>query len=163
MFERYSQEARRAIFSARYEASIRNSEVIETEHLLLGVLRQSPGLLDKRFSLGATRRLLESIKSESIAEQLEELFHKRDWVPGWLWRLVAKPGPTVADQDLPLSNECKRILAYTAEEAEKLRSRDINSIHLILGILRESKSAAARALGTIGISLDAARVSAADS
>jgi ATP-dependent Clp protease ATP-binding subunit ClpA len=41
--------------------------------------------------------------------------------------------------DLPLSNECKRILAYAAEEAERLMHRHIGTEHLLLGILREEK------------------------
>ncbi len=40
MFERYTEGARRVIFFARYEASQYGSPYIETEHLLLGLLRQ---------------------------------------------------------------------------------------------------------------------------
>ena len=40
MFERYNEPARRVIFFARYEASHFGSRTIETEHLLLGVLRK---------------------------------------------------------------------------------------------------------------------------
>ena len=39
MFERYTEKARRVIFFARYEASQYGSTYIETEHLLLGLLR----------------------------------------------------------------------------------------------------------------------------
>ena len=42
MFERYTVEARRVIFFARYEASNYASRYIETEHLLLGLLREGP-------------------------------------------------------------------------------------------------------------------------
>jgi len=41
MFERYTEMARRSIFFARYEASAFGSEYIETEHLLLGILRET--------------------------------------------------------------------------------------------------------------------------
>jgi len=40
MFERYTEKARRVIFFARYEASEYGSPCIETEHLLLGLLRE---------------------------------------------------------------------------------------------------------------------------
>src|SRR6266487_2614562 len=40
MFERYTERARRVIFFARYEASQFGSTTIETEHLLLGILRE---------------------------------------------------------------------------------------------------------------------------
>src|ERR687884_29707 len=39
MFEKYNEKARRALFFARYEASKLGSRVIESEHILLGVLR----------------------------------------------------------------------------------------------------------------------------
>ena len=40
MFERYTEKARRVIFCARYEASELGSPVIDTEHLLLGLIRE---------------------------------------------------------------------------------------------------------------------------
>ena len=39
MFERYTESARRALFFARHEASRLGSISIETEHLLLGLIR----------------------------------------------------------------------------------------------------------------------------
>src|SRR5271163_3661203 len=47
MFERYTEKARRAIFFARYEASQYGSTTIETEHLLLGILREDHGIARK--------------------------------------------------------------------------------------------------------------------
>jgi ATP-dependent Clp protease ATP-binding subunit ClpC len=40
MFERYTERARRVIFFARYEVSNYGIRHIETEHLLLGLLRE---------------------------------------------------------------------------------------------------------------------------
>ncbi len=45
MFERYTEKARRVISFARYEASQSGSPYIETEHLLLGLLREDKALL----------------------------------------------------------------------------------------------------------------------
>ena len=53
MFERYTEKARRVAFFARFEASQYGSPYIETEHLLLGLLREDPPPV-KRF-LGPTR------------------------------------------------------------------------------------------------------------
>ena len=44
MFARYTEEARRVIFFARHEASQSGSPYIETEHLLLGLLREDKAL-----------------------------------------------------------------------------------------------------------------------
>ena len=59
--------------------------------------------------------------------------------------------------DLPLSNECKRILAYAAEEAERLRHRHIGTEHLFLGILREGNCGAAQILNGHGLKLESIR------
>jgi ATP-dependent Clp protease ATP-binding subunit ClpC len=45
MFERYTESARRSLFFARYEASQTGSRAIETEHVLLGLLRQVRGIV----------------------------------------------------------------------------------------------------------------------
>ncbi|MGA7170362.1 MAG: Clp protease N-terminal domain-containing protein, partial [Candidatus Sulfotelmatobacter sp.] len=44
MFERYTEKARRVIFFARYEASQYGSPEIDTEHLLLGLIRENKAL-----------------------------------------------------------------------------------------------------------------------
>ena len=50
MFERYTERARRVLFFARYEASQLGSISIETEHLLLGLLREGKGLTARIFA-----------------------------------------------------------------------------------------------------------------
>jgi ATP-dependent Clp protease ATP-binding subunit ClpC len=135
MFERYTEKARRVIFFARYEASQFGSPYIETEHLLLGVLRDDKAL---------TNRFLRSHAAfESIRKQIE--------------------GQTTAGEktstsvDLPLSNECKRVLAYAAEEAERLSNKHIGTEHLLLGLLREDKCFAAQILMERGLRLSQIR------
>jgi ATP-dependent Clp protease ATP-binding subunit ClpC len=44
MFERFTESARRALFFARYQASELGSVVIDTEHMLLGIMRDMKGL-----------------------------------------------------------------------------------------------------------------------
>jgi ATP-dependent Clp protease ATP-binding subunit ClpC len=59
--------------------------------------------------------------------------------------------------DLPLSNECKRVLAYAAEEAERLSHKHIGTEHLLLGLLREEKCFAAEILHERGLRLSTIR------
>jgi ATP-dependent Clp protease ATP-binding subunit ClpA len=59
--------------------------------------------------------------------------------------------------DLPLSNASKHILAYTAEEADRLTSKPIGTEHLLLGLLREKNSDVPAALAAAGIDLHSAR------
>jgi ATP-dependent Clp protease ATP-binding subunit ClpC len=59
--------------------------------------------------------------------------------------------------DLPLSDECKRVLAFAAGEAEGLGHKHIGTEHLLLGLLREEKCFAAEILRERGIQLDTVR------
>jgi len=135
MFERYTEKARRVIFFARYEASQFGSPYIETEHLLLGLLREDKAL---------TNRFLRSHASiDSIRKQIEGHATIREKVS--------------TSVDLPLSHECKRVLAYAAEEAERLSHKHIGTEHLLLGLLREEKCFAAEILRERGLRLSTVR------
>ncbi len=135
MFERYTEKARRVIFFARYEASQFGSPYIESEHLLLGLLREDKAL---------TNRFLRSHASiESIRKQIEGRTTIREKVS--------------TSVDLPLSQECKRVLAYATEEAERLSHKHIGTEHLLLGLLREDKCFAAEILHERGLRLSALR------
>jgi len=135
MFERYTEKARRAIFFARYEASQFGSPYIETEHLLLGLLREDKSL---------THRFFRSYASvELIRKQIEGHTVIREKV--------------ATSVDLPLSNEGKRVLSYAAGEAERLSHKHIGTEHLLLGLLREEKCFAATLLNERDVFLDMAR------
>jgi ATP-dependent Clp protease ATP-binding subunit ClpA len=139
MFERYTEKARRVIFFARYEASQFGTPEIQSEHLLLGILREGKTALNA--ILGLTH-------VEDIRLQIEGVTELREKI--------------ATSVDLPLTTECKRILAYAAEEAERLAQKHIGIEHLLLGILREEKSLGAKILHKQGIKLDQARKLIAD-
>ena len=135
MFERYTEKARRIIFFGRYEASQFGSPYIETEHLLLGLLREDKAL--------ANRFLHSHAAVESIRRQIERR---------------ATPAEKVSTSvDLPLSHACKRALAYGAEESERLNHKHIGTEHLLLGLLREENCLAAQLLGEHGLTLVSVR------
>jgi len=62
MFEKYTEKARRVIFFARYEASQFGNPLIETEHLLLGLIREDK-TLTSRF-IPKSGASIESIRKE---------------------------------------------------------------------------------------------------
>jgi len=135
MFERYTERARRVIFYARYEASQFGSPMIETEHLLLGLLREDKNMVG---------RFLQDLPAvESIGEEIKSRTTSREKASNWI--------------DLPLTNECKRILAYALEESESLKHRQIGTEHLLMGILREEECLAATILYERRLRLDAVR------
>jgi ATP-dependent Clp protease ATP-binding subunit ClpC len=65
MFERYTENARRVIFFGRYEASQFGSPHIESEHLLLGILREDKSLTNRFLR---THAVVESIRKPIEAQ-----------------------------------------------------------------------------------------------
>jgi ATP-dependent Clp protease ATP-binding subunit ClpC len=108
MFERFTKKARRTIFFARYKAMKFGSPTIETEHLLLGLLHENKALSARFFQPPTT--------PESLREQicLSRPFQER---------ISTSVNPK-------LSNESRRVFAYAAEEAEKLKHRFIGTEHI---------------------------------
>ena len=135
MFQKYTEKARRVIFSARDEAGEFGSPYIETEHLLLGLLREDKALTN-RF-IGPASAV------ESIRKQIQEQTTIPEYIP--------------TSVDLPLSSDCKRVMEYAADEAERLLHKHIGTEHLLLGLLREEKCFAAHILHERGLTLAAAR------
>jgi hypothetical protein len=135
MFERFTERARRVIFFARYEASSYGSMSIETEHFLLGLLREDKNVMN--------RFLGSASSAESIRTQIEK-------------HITVRPKASTSI-GLPLTDECKRILKHAAEEAEALGHRIVGTEHLLLGILRESDCLAARLLIETGVQLERIR------
>ena len=133
MFERYTEKARRVVFFARYEASQYGSEVIDTEHLLLGLLREHRQLLST----------LIKAESGTIRSQIEAR---------------GKRGEKISTSvDLPLTNSSKRVLHYASEEADRLGHKWIGTDPILLGLLREKSGVAAEILQSRGLDLDKLR------
>jgi ATP-dependent Clp protease ATP-binding subunit ClpA len=124
MFERYTEHARRVIFFARFEASRFGTPHITSEQILLGLLREAPGLMRQFY--------LDGEALAQIRDEIEKSF---------------PPGKSVSTSvDLPLDISSKRILTHAAEEAERLAHKNVGTEHLLLGILREEESLAAQLL-----------------
>src|SRR5215216_6303972 len=136
MFERYTERARRVLFFARYEASQLGSISIETEHLLLGLIREGKGLTSRIFARS-------HLSLESIRKEIEGRTVFREKVS--------------TSVEIPFSAETKRVLQFAAEEADRLLHNYIGTEHLLLGILREERSVAASILMEKGMRLHTVR------
>jgi ATP-dependent Clp protease ATP-binding subunit ClpA len=133
MFERYTERARRTIFVARYEAAELGAKEIDTEHLLLGLIRESHHLL----------RFLPALNT--LAELRNDI-------------LAASPTHEInASPDIPMANSTKRVMTYAMEEAESLGHPHIGTEHLFLGLLREPDSLAGKLCTKHGAELVKAR------
>ena len=133
MFQRFTEKARRVIFFARYEAAQFGSPYIETEHLLLGVLREDEALTN-RFIGKSSWDIRKEIEANTTVHE-----------------------KTSTSADLPLRDESKRVLNFSAEEADRLNDKHIGTEHLLLGLLREKKCYAAKLLGARNVKLDVVR------
>ena len=110
MFERYTERARRVLFFARYEASQLGSISIETEHLLLGLIREGKGLTSRIFARS-------HLSLENIRKEIEGRTVFREKVS--------------TSVEIPFSAETKRVLQFAAEEADRLElSLDVISAAL---------------------------------
>src|SRR6266853_1074682 len=136
MFERYTERARRVLFFARYEARQLGSISIETEHLLLGLIREGKGLTSRIFARS-------HLSLENIRKEIEGRTVFREKVS--------------TSVELPFSAETKRVLQFAAEEADRLLHNYIGTEHLLLGILREERSVAASILMEKGMRLNTVR------
>jgi ATP-dependent Clp protease ATP-binding subunit ClpC len=136
MFERYTEPARRTLFFARYEASQVGGASIETEHLLLGLLRKPVGVVGRILADA-------DITYPGVRKEIEEMSPERPKLP--------------ASVEMPFSEETKRVLQYAAEEADRLAHRDIGTEHLLLGLLRERGATAERSLAQKGLAIDRVR------
>jgi uncharacterized protein (TIGR02246 family) len=134
VFERYTERARRAVFFARYEACQTGSPTIESEHLLLGVLREDPALF---FEADA------SFRSQDLKNKVSA-------------HLKLKPAISTS-VDIPLSPDCKRAIAQAAQESQRLGSRTVGCEHILMALLRQDESNAARAMKQTGITLSTVR------
>jgi Clp amino terminal domain, pathogenicity island component len=135
MFERYTEKARRVIFFARYEASQYGSPYIETEHLLLGLLREDRSLA--KWFPG------ESSVEPGIRTEIEGLITPRERIS--------------TSVEVPLTEECRKVLNLAAEESDRLAQRYVGTEHLFLGMLRVEGSLAAKLLGKRGLKLEGIR------
>jgi ClpA/ClpB-like protein/uncharacterized protein DUF3738 len=122
MFERFNEPARRSLFFARYEASVLGSRSIETEHLLLGILRtRDPFIMPLLGSASVT------------AESLQGLINAR---------VGTTSSPLDTSIEIPFSEDAKQVLECTVEEADRLLHREIGPEHVLLGLLRVERGLA---------------------
>src|ERR671928_25158 len=112
MFERYTERARRVLFFARYEASQLGSISIETEHLLLGLIREGKGLTSRIFARS-------HLSLENIRKEIEGRTVFREKVS--------------TSVEIPFSAETKRVLQFAAEEADRLLHNYIGTEHTLVG------------------------------
>jgi ATP-dependent Clp protease ATP-binding subunit ClpC len=130
MNEMFTERARKAIEYARDEAARLKHDYIGTEHLLLGVIRLGEGL--------AVEIL------QNIGVELNELKKSIE-------DIVQPSGGTMQMGQLPLTARAKKTLEVSGNEARALRSKDIDTEHILLALLKDEEGVAAQVLSMYDI------------
>ena len=134
MFERYTESARRALFFARAEVASLGGSAIETDHLLLGVLR-------------AARDVSWRLCAEAgVTYERARVEAKRR---------TASTHRDPVSVEIPFSRDARQVLEHAAQEADRLLHSYIGTEHLLLGLLHGAEHPAAAML--TGMELETAR------
>ena len=122
MFERFTEKARRTVFFARYEACQFGSPAIDTEHMLLGLLREEKSL----------QKWIPKANGETIRKRIESSAPKNEKISTSI--------------DLPLSHGAKGVLHRAMTEADRLNHKHIGTEHLFLGLAGDHSTVAGKLL-----------------
>ena len=129
--------ARKALIQAQNEAERLHSDCVSTEHLLLGLLALNEGVA------------LEVLKHLQISlEQLRFEVEKN---------AIHTSGDVQKEGKLPLTARMKRIILLAATEAKIMNYNFIGTEHLLLALLRDGESEAARILRNMNVDLSKVR------
>ncbi|PWB74023.1 hypothetical protein C3F09_04445 [candidate division GN15 bacterium] len=130
MNEMFTEAARRAIEYARDEAARLRHDYIGTEHLLLGLVRLGEGrAVEVITNLG--------LDLDDLKQSIEEV--------------VQPSGGTMTMGQLPLTARAKKTLEVSGQEARALKSKDIDTEHILLALLKDEEGVAAQVLSTYEI------------
>jgi ATP-dependent Clp protease ATP-binding subunit ClpC len=134
VFERFTERARQVVVAAQEESAALRHASLGTEHLLLGLVRERTGLAAR--ALDALGVAEQDVRSRVVRE--------------------LGMGPRPAPSQIPFTPAAKRALEAALTESLSLGHNYIGTEHLLLGLVKQD-DAAARILGELGVSAEAAR------
>jgi hypothetical protein len=126
-----SSNARLSVFMARREAAGRGDEVVETEHLLLGMLQQGEG--------GACEALKALGVTLQAARAQADLYFPSDLAD-------AEPAR------LPLAKPVRAALERSTTEVVRRGDGKLETAHLLLALIRDPEARAVHLLTGLGVS-----------
>lgn len=133
MFERFSDQARQAVVRAQSEARALSAAQIGTEHVLLGLAAEG--------GVGAQALEALGVTPQSVRLRVEQAAR-------------SEPG---APESIPFTPEARQALHGSLAQAMDLGSGYIGTGHILLALLSQGQSAAARILSELGVAAGPAR------
>ena len=134
-FEKFSERARRVLSLAQEEAQRFNHNYIGTEHILLGLVRETEGV--------AARVLA------NVGVDLNKVRSAVEFIIG--------RGERPAQGEIGLTPRAKKVVELAVDEARRMNHTYIGTEHLLIGLLREGEGVAAGVLESLNVSLDKVR------
>ncbi len=134
-FEKFSERARRVLSLAQEEAQRFNHNYISTEHILLGLVRESDGV---------AARVLSNLNVE-----LNKVRSAVEFIIG--------RGEKSSTSEIGLTPRAKKVIELAVDEARRLNHHYIGTEHLLIALMREGEGVAAGVLESLGVSLDSVR------
>ncbi|MDE2900566.1 MAG: ATP-dependent Clp protease ATP-binding subunit [Chloroflexota bacterium] len=135
-FEKFSERARRVLSLSQEEALRFNHNYIGTEHILLGLVRETEGVAARVLSnLG-----IELSKVRSAVEFI-----------------IGRGEKPVSGENIGLTPRAKRVIELAVDEARRMSHHYIGTEHLLIGLMREGEGVAAGVLESLGVTLDKVR------
>lgn len=146
-------ELQRAIGLARLEAKSLGGGVIGLEHLLLGTLRGDQKLATGLLGSHGLETMVRVLQTQPAVPPNALPHEQRLGHSHHLWRVGPRSLPRV-----PISLECKKVLREAWQEAQNSHA-NLSSHHLLLAILHQDTSLAARLLREYALDLSCLRPS----
>ena len=134
-FEKFSERARRVLSLAQEEAQRFNHNYIGTEHILLGLVRETEGVAARVLS--------------SLSVDLTKVRSAVEFIIG--------RGEKPAQGEIGLTPRAKKVVELAVDEARRMNHTYIGTEHLLIGLLREGEGVAAGVLESLGVTLDKVR------
>ena len=117
MFERFTDRARRVLVLAQQEARVLGHNFLGTEHLLLGLIRETEGVAAMALAqLG--------IRLDDVRDRVKE---------------TVGPAGSAQTGSPPFTPWAKRVLELSLREALQLGHNYIGTEHILLGLVREGE------------------------
>jgi ATP-dependent Clp protease ATP-binding subunit ClpA len=135
---RFTERARQLINYAHEEAIKLNHNQVDTEHLLLGLVREGQGT-----AAGVLQEL--GVRLDSLEMEVEKMIKKSD-VP-----------PDNTRRQLLFTRAANQVLQFSMEEAQRLEYDHVGTEHILLGFIRERNGIAARVLASFNVTLEKVR------
>ncbi|MBM4404822.1 MAG: ATP-dependent Clp protease ATP-binding subunit [Chloroflexi bacterium] len=134
-FEKFSERARRVLSLAQEEAQRFNHNYIGTEHILLGLARETEGVAARVLS--------------NLGVELSKVRSAVEFIIG--------RGEKAVPGEIGLTPRAKKVIELAVDEARRLNHSYIGTEHLLIGLMREGEGVAAGVLESLGVTLEKVR------